>query len=271
MASQTPRERLMIRWATLKGLTAIVLFLIITVLIELIIVLYSLNLGVKDTTALTWNNQLLTITISPLFHLVPIAVIIALVFGWAYLTRHIAIRPYEERKGKKTAVTKRGAQSGLKKFFNGIKSGLLRIKGISYLWNKIHFARATIKSALTVLLVFGTFAFLVSLIAFPKLIPQTIANLYESNTALLNSMKGAADTLAPIGSIFVGVNNALLAAAPSFRNFISGLGNLLRPLTSLDNEGKYLAFQNIAAWIAALTVLFYGELRKGYHYKKGRS
>jgi uncharacterized membrane protein len=254
----------------LKGLVAIILFLVIATVTEYVIVLYAMNLGVKDTTTLQWSTQFLTITTSPLFHLVPVAAIIVLLFSWTYLTRHIATRPYEERKGKTRTVVKRGKESRTKRFFGGVKSGLLRVRGISYLWRRIHFARATIKSAFTILLAFGTFVLLVSLIAFPKLIPQTMANLYENNPTLLNFMKEAAEILAPIGSIFSGMNNALLAVAPSFRDFVSGLGKILRPLTSLDDAGKYLAFQNVAAWIAALAVLFYVEFRKGYQYKKGR-
>jgi hypothetical protein len=195
---------------------------------------------------------------------------IVLLLCWTYLTRHIATRPYEERRGKTRAVVKRGKESRFKKFFNRVKSGSLRAKAISYLWRRIHFARATIKSALTVLLVFGTLVLVVSLIAFPRLIPQTVANLYESNPTILNFMRSASETLAPIGSIFSGINNALLAAGPSFRGFVSGLGSALGPLTSLDGAGKYLVFQNVAAWTAAFAVLFHGEFRKSHRYKKGR-
>jgi hypothetical protein len=260
----------MIRWTTLKGLAAIILFLVVAMLIEYVIVLYAVNLGVNDTTALQWTNQFLTITISPLFHLVPVTVIITLLFVWTYLTRYIAITPYEARKRKSETIAKRGKETGRRGFFGKVKSGLLRVKGVAYLWRRIHFARTTIKSALTVLLAFGTFIFIISLLAFPKLIPQTIANLYQNNPSLLEFMKNLSATLAPVGSILSGANNLLLAAAPGFRNLISGLGNILRPLTSLDNAGKYLAFQNVAMWIVALTVLFYGEFRKQYRYKKGK-
>lgn len=260
----------MIRWATLKGFAAIVLFLIIAALTECVIVLYAMNLGVEDTASLQWIIPLLTITISPLFHLVPIAVIITLLFCWIYLTRHIAIRPHETGKPKAGTVAKRGKETESRSFFDEVKSRLLRVKGIAYVWQKVHFARITIKSALTILLVFGTFILIFSLLAFPKLIPQTITGLYQNNPAFLNLMKDASETLAPVGSIFSGINNALLATAAGFGGFVSGLGNILRPLTGLDDAGKYLVFQNAAAWIAALVVLFYGELRKSYRFKKSK-
>jgi len=67
------------------------------------------------------------------------------------------------------------------------------------------------------------------------------------------------------------MNNALLSAAPGFRDFVAGLGIVIKPLADLDNVGKYLVFQNVAVWVSAIAVLFYGEyVRKGYRYKKGR-
>jgi hypothetical protein len=261
----TPK-RLIIRWTTLKGLTAIILFLITAALIEYIVVLYAINLGVNEN-PLQWNFQLpgtqwiITITISPLFHLVPTAAITALTSTWIYLTRHATLKPREIQKGK--TETRRMKET--KNFFGKIKSKLLRVKGAAYVWQKIHFARATIKSALTVLLIFLAFAFIVSLVAYPKLIHQTISNAYQNNPSLLNTMKSIAQTFAPLGTI----NNALLFAAPTFRDFVQSLGVIIKPLTELDNTGKYLVFQNVAAWASALSALFYGEYaRKGYRHKK---
>jgi hypothetical protein len=210
----------------------------------------------------------MTVTISPLFNLVPIAVIITLAFSWVYLTRQTATKPYEVKRGKIEPSTKREKQSRVKKFFGKIKAGLLKVKGFAYLWQKIHFARATMKSALTVLIVFATLILIVSLFAYPKLIYQTISSAYQSNPSLLNFVKGTAQALAPLGGIFSSINSALLGAAPGFGNFASSLGSVIGPLTSLDNTGKYLIFQNIAAWVSALLALFYGEhIRKGYRYK----
>jgi hypothetical protein len=291
LSIQKPPKRLVIRWTTLKGLAAIILFLIISALTEYFIVLYAINLGVKDTTLLQWSiqfpgtNWIITISISPLFHLVPIAVIITLLFSWTYLTRHVAVKPHEVSREKVRPASKRGKElkskeSGkltskmshaVKKFFGKIKSGLLRVRGVAYLWQKIHFARATIKSALTVFLVFSAFILIVSLLAYPKLIHQTISNAYQNSPSLLNFVKGTTEALAPIGRIFSPINNALLSAAPGFRDFVLSLGTIIKPLVDLDNVGKYLVFQNIAAWVSALVALFYGEyIRKSYRYRKSR-
>jgi len=277
LAAQRSPKPAMIRWTTLKGLVAIILFLITAILIEYSIVLYAINLGVKDTTLLQWSFQFpgtdwtTTIAISPLFHLVPIAVIIALLSSWTYLTRRAAVKPYEARKEKAGPAVKRGKEEKLKKFFSRIKAGLLRIKGIAYLWQKISFGRAPIKSALTVLMVFSALTLIVSLLAYPQLIYRTVSNAYQNNPSLLSFVKGASEALAPIGGVFSALNNALLSVAPGFRDLFLSLGTIIKPLADLDDVGKYLAFQNLAAWVLALAALFYEEyMRKGYRYKKGR-
>jgi len=294
LSREKPPKRLIFQWTTFKGLTAILLFLTAAALIECLVVLYAINLGVKDETLLQWSFQfpgtdwIMTIAISPLFHLVPIAVVIALVSSWTYLTRHVAIKTPEKWKGEVKPVAKRGKKRGLKgvkkmaskirNFFGRIKSGLLSIRSVAYLWQKIHFARATIKSALTVLLVFGTLILLVSLLTYPQLIYWTVSNAYQSNPSLLSLVKsvstlgkGIAEVLAPVGWICSSVNNALLSIAPRFRDFVLSLGGLIKPLVETDDVGKYLVFQNVATWVSALTALFYGGYkRKSYRYKKHR-
>lgn len=294
LSTKKSPKRLIFQWTTLKGLTAIFLFLAVAALIEYIVVLYAINLGVKDETLQQWSPQFLgtdwtmTITISPLFHLVPIAVIIALLSSWTYLTRHVAVKPPEKWKGKAKSVSKHGKERGFKEvkkltakirhFFGNLKSALLRIKGVAYIWQKIHFARATIKSALTVLLVFGALILLMSVLTYPQLIYWTVSNAYRNDPVLLgfvtwisNSGKGIAEALAPIGWICSAANNALLSIAPAFRDFVLSLGGLIKPLIELDDAGKYLVFQNVAAWVSALTGLLYGgRKRKIYRYKKGK-
>jgi hypothetical protein len=278
LSTQTPPKRLLIRWKTLKGTAAIILFLILATLIEYAIVLYAINLGVKDTTQLQWNTQFpgtnwtLTITISPLFHLVPTAVIITLLFTWTYLTKRMATQPKEAWKTRTGPTTKRPKESRLKKIANKIKSGLLKVKAIRYLSQKLHFARTTAKGALALFLVFTTFILIFALLAYPKLIQQTISNAYKNDPSLLGFIKGSTEAFAPIGAVFSSLNNALLAASPGFRDIASGFGTIIKPLADLDNAGKYLFFQNAAAWISALIALFYEEyIRSTRRYRIARS
>jgi len=272
------QKRLLIRWTTLKGLVAIILFLLIAALVEYLIVLYAISLGVKDETQLQGSFKFpgtgwtLAMAVSPLFHLVPVAVIISLIFSWTYLTKCAAVKSIETQKWKAEAASKRGQEQRLKavrKFVGRIRSGLLKVKGIAYVWQKIHFARATIKSALIVMLVFLAFIILVSILTYPQLIYETITGAYKDNSSLLNFVKGTAQFFAPVGGVFSAVNNALRAAAPGFRDFVLTLGLVTKPLADLDNASKYLVFQNVAAWVSALIALFSGEFRrKGYRYKK---
>jgi hypothetical protein len=144
---------------------------------------------------------------------------------------------------------------------------LLKVRGIAYLSRKIYPARTTIKSALTVLLVFVLFAIFVSLLAYPNLIYKAIANAYASDPGLLGFIKGAGEFFGFLSPMA----NALTAAAPGFRDFALGVGSIIAPLASMNGDGKYLAFQNAAAWSCALLVLLYGEFRrKGFTYRKAK-
>lgn len=286
------QKRLIFRWATLKGLTAVLLFVIVAALMEYVVVLYARYLGIEDTMMLQWTSQfpgidrVVTISISPLFHLVPTAVVIALVSSWSYLTKNVAVRPKRERKGQ--PATKQGTEPGskdskrliskIRRLFSRIKAELLRIRGVAYFWSKIHFARATIKSALTVLLLFGVFTILFSLLSYPQLIYWTVSNTYRNNPSLLSSINsvgnfatGVAEALEPAGWFCLVLNDRLLSLAPGFRAFVLSLGGLIKPLVELDGVGKYLFFQNIAAWISALASLIYGEYRgRSYRYRRRR-
>jgi len=262
---------MLFRWTTKKGLLALSLFLIVTALIEYLIVVYATNLGVKDASYLQSSLRLpgtdwnLVIGISPLFHLVPISVMMVLVASWMCLTRYLPIRPVQagkagvERSGKRQqAQNKRSAG----------KSVLSKINVFAYVGGRFRSARPTIRSAITLFIVFMLLVVAVSLLTYPKLIYHAVSNAYQSNQALLDFVKGTGQTLASVGSVFSGVNSALLGSSPGTRDFFAGLGGAIGPLASLDGAGKYLVFQNAAAWLSALIVLLYGEYRRSRQYKK---
>jgi hypothetical protein len=269
----------MFRWTTLKGLIAIILFLVIAIILEYAVVLYALSLGVQDY-LLQWSftfpgtNWTSTMAISPLFHLVPIAVIISLVSSWTYLTRQMARQPSKLLTERAAASKKKekGVASeishGIRRFFRRIKTGLSKAKGVAYVWNKIHFARATLKSALTVFLVFAVLVLIFSLLAYPRLIYETVSNAYQGNPSLLGFIKS---TGSGIGNVLGFINNGLISAAPSFKDFALSFGAIIKPIADLDNAGKYLTFQNAAAWISAFFAIFYPEYsRRSYRRKRIR-
>lgn len=288
-------KRLILRWASLKGFIAIILFLIIAALIEYAIVVFAISLGVREENPLggsflvPWTDWTITIVVSPFFHLVPLSVIITLVFSWICMTKYAAMRPQKLPEGKpKTKLQrKEHTQKTSKEFtfraggvirnlFAKMGSRILRIKGVSYIRNKVSFAGATIKSAIITILVFSALILLVSVVAYPWLIYEAFSNIYRGNTSLLefvksvnNGLKGFVEALGPIGWLCSSLNNAIISAAPTLRGFVSTLGGLVKPLVNLPSVGKYVVFQNVAAWVSALTVFSYGFLtRKGYRFRK---
>ncbi|MFB0501764.1 MAG: hypothetical protein ACETVP_04775 [Candidatus Bathyarchaeia archaeon] len=76
----------------------------------------------------------------------------------------------------------------------------------------------------------------------------------------IETAKGIAQALSPIGWFASAIDGALRAVAPGFRNAIEGLGSSVTgPSTNLDLMWKYTLCQNAAAWISAFAILAYGE------------
>jgi hypothetical protein len=272
----------------LKRLSTTLLFLITTAVIEYLIVLFAMSLGLQDTSIVQWSFQFpgtssaLTLTLNPLFHLVPICVIVTLAFSWTYLTKKVATRKQEMHRGKVETFSrqkseKRGIVSRIRRagsnFSRGIRSRLSVLNRFS---QRVRLGRPTVRSALMVILFFCMFTLLFILLAYPKLIYHGMSSLYRANPALLNFVnsvnnwvKGAGEALGPIGGIGKAITDGLIAASPGVRDLGVGLGEIIKPMASLDNAGKFLVFQNAAAWISAIVVLIFGErVAKGYKYKK---
>ena len=272
----------------MKGLTTMILFLLIAAAVELLVVLYAMSLGLEDTSVLQWNLQLpgtsvsLPLAISPLFHLVPLCVVATLGFSWAYLVKRVATRRQEIRRGKienlsRQKVEKKGILSRVRhagrNFSKRVRASLSRVSRFE---QKVRFERPTVRSAVIVMLIFLTFTLLFLLLTYPKLIYYGMSSIYQSNHGLLdfvnsvdNWVKGAGEALGPIGGIGKAITDGLIANSPGVRNLGVGLGGLIAPLASLDNAGKYLVLQNAAAWISVISIFIYGErLGRVYKYKK---
>jgi len=288
LSTQPDKKTASIRMARLRGFAPLILFVLITALLEILVVLYAMSLGLKDTGLLQWSflfpgaSSPTTLTISPLFHLVPICVTVTLASGWVYLSKRLATKRQEIRKGKiepsmRQRVEKKGIVSRIrlagKNFSKRMKT---RFSGVSRFAQRKRLGRPTVRSAIFVLLIFGAFILMFSLFTYPNLIYQSVSNLYRANAGLPNFItstnswaRGAAEALGPIGWLAGSINSGLLSAAPGFRDFAVGIGGVISPLASLDDAGKYLAFQNIATLISVLLILLYGErVGKGYRYKK---
>jgi len=262
-STANPPKRMSIRRTSLRELETLVLFLIITVLVEYLVVLYAMSIGVKDQMPLQWSFTFPgtasrdTLSISPLFHLVPIAVILTLVANWTYLRRQVLIKPGEPQRGKLGTAGKGG--KGQRTLAQRVVFMFSRRRKTASPGGGVRVRRTNVRSALIVLVAFSALLILISLFAYPGLIYNAIATAYMNDPSLLNFVRGVGAAVAPIGAVFSPINTVLLGAAPGFRDFVVALGVIITPLATLDNDGKYLVFQNAAAWISTLAILFYGK------------
>ena len=283
LTSQSAPRHLVIRWTTLKGAIAAIAFFVVAVLAEFLVVLYAINLGVKDAGLVTINWPV-AFTISPLFHVVPTAVIITLLFTWMYLAKKLSLRPLQpigrtEVSGRRRAEMKQPvskASQPAKSSLGETKKVPAKVRGLSSIWEKIYSARAPIKSAFIVFIAFFVLVLIVSLLTYPALVYQTVTGAYQSHSSpygfvvsVANLLRGFAQAVSPIGWLATTINNGLVAISPGIRSVGTALGSVIAPLANLDPAGKYLAFQNAAAWISVLLILFYGQYsRRSYRYRK---
>ena len=288
MPSERPLRRLVFKWTALRGLTAIALFIVIAFLIEYLMIYLFASSGLTDEFLMSQVLKVpgtafsFTVTISPIFHLTPLGVITVLVTSWTYLTKYIAVVPrgistprkaqripgkrYGGRRMKRLERIRqwwRKAGEKLGKVGRRAKDAVRRTRGISYLSRRLSFAKATIRSATTIIVIFLASAFAMSILVYPGLIHYRVIGLFGSNPwfheFVLNTLATAqaiGTALSPIASI----DSALHAAAPGFRLALEGLGTAIsEPLVRLDIVWKYMLCQNVAPWISAVVALAYGK------------
>lgn len=297
-------KRLIFRWSTQKGLAAIILFFALTVIIEYLIVSSFLLFGLKDEYLLTQTfqfpgtNIFFTVTISPLFHLIPIGIIFVLGANWVYLTKYVAVVPHRIEPSKKPSKMAKGRYQkpksrrfklikqfykslskrfeklnrSLTAFSNRVSAVFLRIQGVSYLTKRLFFARAAVKSSVTVLAVFIVSVFTLYLLFQPTLIYYIVTGFYGANPSLSSTIKGIFEgiALSPIGGFTTAVNNALTGIAVGFWNTFERTGKLTASLVRIDLVWKYVICQNIAAWFSALMIWIYGKYGSRLYRRKGR-
>jgi len=265
------------------------LFLAVAFLLEYLIVYSFLSGGLDDeftwikTFQVPYVNWSFTLAVSPLFHLLPLSVIIVLISSWAFLTRHIAFIPQRIKSAKKATIKRRQPQhrgfKSIRNFFKRInrsmqkigrafKEAFLRIPGFSKLSRRLFFARTAIRSAMIILLAFVSFAFLAYLLAYPWWVHDTVINFYRENPSFMAFVIKTQERFQSLGQSLAPINNALLAAAPSFRSSLQSLGASIEPIVKLDITGKYLLVQNLAALVCVAIALAYGKYAGARRYKR---
>lgn len=267
------------------------LFFALAIVIEYLVVYLFRSYGLADTQTFLLLSPVLTVTISPLFHLVPLGVILVLVFSWTYLTQYIAKVPRKGASMKKPSARKplkktrkkrfksirgfftkvnrklRNVTQVLKTSYRRISAGVLRIRGVSPMMQRISFARAAINSAVTVVLIFLVSFLTVYLMGYPSLIYDIVVGLYQGSPSFHGFVIGTIEAagsigraLSPIGWLASAVNNALIVAAPGFRSALEGFAaSIAGPLIGLDLVWRYVICQNVAAWVSAIAALIYAQ------------
>jgi len=274
-------------------------FFVLTIVIEYVIIASFSSAGLIDKYMLTHTfGTNITLSISPLYHMIPIGIILVLVANWVYLTKYVAVVPrrigpskkpyvmpksrFQKSKSKRFKLIRhllRSLNKGYEKinrsldaFSNRISSAFLRIRGVSYITQRLSFARAAVKSSITVLAVFMVSAFGLYLLIQPTAIYDAIVGFYEGNPSWPWTIRGIIDGIAasPIGGLTTGGENALAGVAIWFWNTFEGAGKLTESIVNLDLIWKYVICQNIAAWLSTFVIWAYSKYSSQLYRRKGR-
>jgi len=285
-STETRQRRITFRRAP-KDFAALILFLVICIIFEVLLISAFQALGLVDANA--WTTTLLIpgvnwsfiVSVSLIFQILPLSVIVVLLAGWIYLKNSNAFkiqpepakravpqrRPQETGRLKSAKRAWRNLSRRFQRIGKSLKTGGSKIPGISALSKRLSSAQSVVKSTVTVLAIFGAIALALILIAYPNLIYYWTLNLYQGSPGLTNFvlgtgqwLSGIGTALPPLGDLGASINNALIQAAPGFRHSLEAAGtSLTEPILQLDAVGKYVFTQNLAAWTAALLALLYGS------------
>lgn len=284
------------------------LFSALAIAIEYVFVRFFSSFELVDKALFTKNfqipltNSFFTITVSPLFHLIPLGVVVVLVASWLHLTKYVAVMPRRKEPVKRQLSTrKRRYPRALEKRFklNRMFSGgigrsfrkvsrafkglyrrastvILRIRGVTYVIQRLFLARAAVKSTATILTVFLASISMFYAVVYPSLIHDIVVGFYAENPSFLHFVletikqaQGIGQALSPVGWLASTVNGALVAVAPGFRSSLEGFGApILAPLTKLDLVWKYALCQNAAAWFSAIAAFAYSQYTSRLYHRK---
>jgi hypothetical protein len=278
------KKRLVFRWTAPKNLLAIVLFVIVTIVTQYLIIVLTIPVGAKDPTVITL--PLLSLPVSLLYHILPVAVIATLTVSFTHLTTYTAMMPPRTSTPKKLTTRpprKAPRLRSLHRFsrrvrgvFRNLKNAVLKAPTVARIQRRIVLAKALIKSAVTITTAFVLLVLVFTIAAYPRIVPTLTANLYHGNTAFLGfvvatieASQTIASTLSPLGAVAHSLHNALIAAAPAFRSTLEGAGSAVtHGLVVLRPTEKYLIVQNAAAWITAIAALLYSQYVKIRRYRR---
>lgn len=269
-----PQKRLTLHWTAPKNLLAILLFILVTIILQYFIVALTMSAGTSDPTAIT--IPAINSSISLLYHVLPAAVTITLTASFIHLTSQATTlstrsqtlkRPPTSQAHPKPTRLKalRQFTRNLQRSARRIKQRILQASGIANLQRRMAPAKAIIRSALIVAATFTIIIVLVAIAAYPHIVPATTVGLHTWNTAFhgfvmatIHVSQSIANSIPPIGAVATAINNALLAASPAFRNTLEGAASSMTAgFVTFSPVEKYLVIQNAAVWTTAIVTLSY--------------
>ena len=284
MTSDSQR-RSILRWTAPKNMFAVVIFTAVVVVLEYIAVSFAVSMGIKDPLGVSLS--FLGITLSPLYFLVPLAVIITLTASFMHLTAKIAsgTRKSEVQKKPRARRTIRGRVylRPVRRFTGRIVRTISRIwhkiletRGIAYIERKVTSSRTTIRAAITITVTFVALLLLLTIAVYPRLVPSATADFFQSNPVILNLVTGTntafetiANAVPPLGALASVIHGALIAMAPPFRATLeSATSHVSSGLVSLNPTTKFLMAQNIAAWLVASIAILYSYFVRIRFYRR---
>lgn len=288
LTSTETGRRLQIKWTAPKGFAALILFFAVGVIFEILLISAFQTLGLTDPNA--WTSTVLipstnwsfTVSLSVMFHLLPLSVIVVLLASWTYLTKLTAFIPKREAARRIQPLPRRAQEGGrlrsarrlwrnlsrrFQRLGRSLKAGVQRIPGVSPISERLSFARVAVRTAFVILGIAVSIALLLFLVEYPDLIYHLTVNLYRGSPGFLQFVQGIGQwfngigtAVPPLGYIGASINNALINGAAGFRQSLQAVGtSLSAPIVSLDVASKYALSQNLAAWTGALLVLLYGS------------
>ena len=253
MATKTKIDGTTFSWTAPKGMLTAGLFLAIAFVSEFFMVSFFMGSGLTEAS----SSQL---PVSPLFHILPLAVIIVLVLSWTYLTKHVATRP---RRKAPTKVSKsrrhprRRSRKSKTSVMGTFKNVLGKIGSAfssedhSVVFRRRSFGGVALESAVTVLTVFLLAILLSALLVYPRLFTDFAVEFYSTTSGLQGFLQSLAEGLVSMGS-------GLDSAASGFGSAFGGLvASSSASLSQGDILWRYVFCQNAAAWISAITALVY--------------
>lgn len=222
-----------------------------------------------------FTDLIFALPISPLFHLLPIGVIVVLVSSWIYLTNCMTALSHKptprekmQTKPRRSRLRTRKAYSGsIGRLFRRVNRRFKSIDRVLESFYQRYFSRPSVKSTVTIAGLFVGVLLVLLVLGYPSFIHEIVVGFYKANPSFhgfvlktFEMTQGIGQALAPLGWLGSEANSMLLAVAPSFRTGLEGFGtSITGSLVELDLVWKYAICQNVAAWGCALTALAYRQ------------